>query len=173
MDDVGAMSCLDVAAYGLGMHRLLGAVAILAMAATLAGCGSSSTKASRDCFEIWNNAANRATKSRVIGRFGLASVTEWRAQAGSETKPGRQTLDVEWRAAPGSGTVSLGGPGSKGCGYFFHSSERFLSISAERKDGTIRWDVPPSTHGRWSPQQQASVRDNAAVAADGRLIRRH
>jgi len=113
------------------MHRLLGAVAIAVMAISVAGCGGSSVKASRGCFEI------------------------------------------EWRAAPGSGTVKLGGPGSKGCGYLFHSSKRFLSISALRKGESVRWDVPPSIHGRWSGQQQAAARDNASVAADGHLSRRH
>jgi hypothetical protein len=131
------------------------------------GLGGSSTKASRDCFEIWNDGSNKAEKASVIGRFSTASVTEWRREAG------RGSVDVEWRAAPGSRAVNLGGPGSKGCGYFFHSSKRFLSISAVRKGGNVRWDVPPSIHGRWSPQQQAVVRDNASVAADGRLIRRH
>ena len=119
------------AAYGLGMHRLLGAVAIAVTAISVAGCGGSSVKASRGCFEI------------------------------------------EWHAAPGSGTVKLGGPGSKGCGYLFHSSKRFLSISALRKGESVRWDVPPSIHGRWSRQQQAAARDNASVAADGHLSRRH
>lgn len=149
------------------MHRLLIAVAIAVMAISVAGCGGSSTKASRDCFEIWNEGSNKAAKASVIGRFSVASVTEWRAEAG------RGSVNVEWRAAPGSGTVNLAGPGSKGCGYLFHSSKRFLSISALRKGGNVRWDVPPSIHGRWSRQQQAAARDNASVAANGRLIRRH
>jgi hypothetical protein len=148
------------------MHKVLVAVAILAMAVSLAGCGGSSRRASRNCFQVWNDASNKAGRSSVIGRFSVASVTEWRAESRSGS------VNVEWRAAPGSGTV-LGGAGSKGCGYLFHSSKRFLSISAERKGRTIRWDVPRSIHGRWSPQQQAAGRDNAAVAADGRLIRRH
>jgi hypothetical protein len=155
------------AAYGLGMHRLLGAVAIAVMAISVAGCGGGSVKASRGCFEIWNDGSNKAAKASVIGRFSVASVTEWRAEAG------RGSVNVEWRAAPGSGTVKLGGPGSKGCGYLFHSSKRFLSISALRKGESVRWDVPPSIHGRWSRQQQAAARDNASVAADGHLSRRH
>jgi hypothetical protein len=156
------------AAYGLGMHRLLVAVAIPAMAVSLAGCGGSSVKASRDCFEIWNDGSNKAGQSRVIGRFSVASVTEWRAQAGSGT------VNVEWRAAAGrNGTVNVSGPGSKGCGYLFHNAKRFLSMSAERRRGNIRWDVPQSIHGPWSPQQQAAAHDNAVVAANGRLIRRH
>lgn len=149
------------------MHKVLAAVAILALAVSLAGCGGSSPRVSRNCFQVWNDASNKAGQSSVIGRFSAASVTEWRAE------PGSGSVNVEWRAASGSGTVNLGGAGSRGCGYLFHSSKRFLSISAERKGRTIRWDVPPSIHGRWSPQQQAAVRDNAAVAADGRLIRRH
>ena len=149
------------------MHRLLIVVAIAVMAISVAGCGGSSTKASRNCFEIWNEGSNKAANASVIGRFSVASVTEWRAEAG------RESVNVEWRAAPGSGTVNLAGPGSKGCGYLFHSSKRFLSISALRKGGNVRWDVPPSIHGRWSRQQQGAARDNASVAADGRLIRRH
>jgi hypothetical protein len=149
------------------MHRLLVAVAILAMAVSQAGCGGSSAKVSRDCFEVWNDGSNKAGQSSVIGRFSVANVTEWRAEAGSGT------VNVEWRAERGSGTVNVGGPGSKGCGYLVHTSKRFLSISAERKGGNIHWDVPPSIHGPWSPQQQAAVHDNAVVAADGRLIRRH
>lgn len=149
------------------MHRLLVAVAIAVMAISVAGCGGSSTKVSRDCFEIWNEGSNKAANASVIGRFSVASVTEWRAEAG------RESVNVEWRAAPGSGTVNLAGPGNKGCGYLFHSSKRFLSISALRKGGNVRWDVPPSIHGRWSRQQQAAARDNASVAANGRLIRRH
>jgi hypothetical protein len=149
------------------MHRLLVAAAILAMAVSLAGCGGSSAKASRDCFKVWNDVSNKTGQSTVIGRFSVASVTEWRAEAGSGA------VNVKWRAEARSGTVSLGGPGSKGCGSLFHTSKRFLSISAERKGGNIRWDVPPSIHGPWSPQQQAAVHDNAVVAADGRLIRRH
>jgi hypothetical protein len=155
------------AAYGLGMHRLLVAVAIAVMAISVTGCGGSSVKASRDCFEIWNDGSNKAAKASVIGRFSVASVTEWRAEAG------RGNVNVEWRAAPGSGTVSLGGPRSKGCGYLFHTSKRFLSISALRKGENVRWDVPPSIHGGWSRQQQAAARDNASVAADGHLSRRH
>jgi hypothetical protein len=149
------------------MHRLPVALAIAAMAISVAGCGDGSAKASRDCFAIWNDGSNKAAKASVIGRFRVASVTEWRAEAG------RGSVNVEWRAAPGSGTVNLGGHGSKGCGYFFHSSKRFLSISALRKGENVRWDVPPSIHGGWSRQQQAAARDNASVAADGRLSRRH
>lgn len=148
------------------MRRPLLAVAIAAMTISVAGCGGSSAKGSRDCFEVWNDGSNKAAKASVIGRFSVASVTEWRAEAG------RGSVNVEWRAAPGSGAVSLGGQGSKGCGYLFHSSKRFLSISAVRKGENVRWDVPPSIHGRWSRQQQAAARDNASVAADGRLIRR-
>src|SRR4051794_27834127 len=108
------------------------------MAISLAGCGGSSTKASRDCFDVWNDGSNKAERSRVMGRFGVANVAGWRAEAANGT------AKVEWRAGPSGATVTVnrGGPGNKGCGYLFHTSKRFLSISAEWKGKEIRWDVP-------------------------------
>jgi hypothetical protein len=90
----------------------------------------------------------------VAGRFSVASVSEWRAEAAG-------------------GTVDLDGSASTGCGYLFHTAKTYLSISGEWKGGSIRWGVPPSIPGSWSVQQQAAVDDNTAVDADGRLNRRH
>jgi hypothetical protein len=81
---------------------------------------------------------------------------------------GRQVNN--WRAeASGGGNVNLGGPASEGCGYLFHTSKRFLSISGAWSGKAIRWDVPPTVRGSWSPQQQAASADNATVDADGLL----
>jgi hypothetical protein len=135
------------------MRMPLVAIAMLALTTSLAGCGGTSTNASRDCFAAWNAAANKTRQSTVADRFRIASVREWRAEAVS-------------------GTVNLGGPASKGCGYLFHTSKAYLSISGEWKGGTIRWGVPPPIHGSWSPEQQAAVSDNAAVEADGLLSHR-
>jgi len=40
------------------------------------------------------------------------------------------------------------------------------------KGETIRWGVPPSIHGSWSPQQEAAVTDNATVDPEGLLSAR-
>jgi hypothetical protein len=141
------------------MHKSLVATAILAVAIGVAGCGGTSTNASRsmngsrDCFGVWNDASNKAGQSTVAGRFSIANVSEWRAEAGS-------------------GRVNLGGLASWGCEYLFHTSTAYFSINGVWNGKTIHWGVPPSIHGSWSAQQQAVVSDNAAVDADGLLSRR-
>jgi hypothetical protein len=135
------------------MRRSLVAVVALAVAMGLTGCAGRSTKASRDCIRVWNDPSNKARQSRVAGRFSVASVSEWRAEGGG-------------------GTVDLDGSASTGCGYLFHTARAYLSISGEWKGGSLRWGVPPSIRGPWSPQQQAAVDDNTAVDADGLLSRR-
>jgi hypothetical protein len=120
----------------------------------LTSCGGSSTKSSRDCFDVWNAASNKARQSRVAGGFTVARVSNWRAEAS------------------GSGNVNLGRPASEGCGYLFHTSKRFLSISSAWSGEAIRWDVPPTIHGSWSPQQQAAAPDNATVDGGGLISTR-
>jgi hypothetical protein len=143
----------------LGMRMSLVAIGVLAVAISLAGCGGTSTKTSHssnrswDCFGVWNDASNKAGQSTVAGRFSIANVSEWHAEAGSET-------------------VTLGGPASEGCGYLFHTSAAYLSISGEWNGESIRWGAPPTIHGMWSAQQQAAVRNNATVDANGLLSRR-
>lgn len=139
------------AAYVLCMRRACLAIAALAAAISFTSCGGSSTKASRDCFDVWNAGSNKARQSSVAGRFTLARVNNWRAESS------------------GGGNVNLGGQASEGCGYLFHTSTRFLSISGAWNGNAIRWDVPPTIHGSWSPQQQAASADNATVDADGLL----
>ena len=126
------------------------AAATLAAAVTLTGCGSHSTNALRRCFSVWNDASNRPRQAAVAGRFVIASVSEWRAELAA-------------------GTVDLGGRANEGCGYLFHTTKAYVSISGVWRGGSIRWGVPPSIHGTWSPQQQSAVTDNAAVDADGLL----
>jgi hypothetical protein len=141
------------------MRKSLVAIGLLAVAISLAGCGGTSSKisrssnGSRDCFGVWNDASNKAGQSTVAGRFSIANVSEWRAEAGG-------------------GTVNLGGPASEGCGYLFHTSTAYLTISGVWNGKAIRWGVPPPIHGSWSAQQQAAVSNNAAVDADGLLSRR-
>ena len=132
------------------MRRLV--VVLLPVVLVLGACGGGSKKASGDCFEVWNASSNHSRQAAVAERFTIASVSPWQAQA--------------------SGMLSLAGQASHGCGYLFHNAKRYLSISAERRDHLIRWDAPPTIHGPWSAQQQAAVRDNAAVDARGRLSRR-
>jgi len=134
------------------------AVALLLVGVTgLVGCGSSGSKAdqgdgqsdvSRDCVDTWNAPSNQANQSVVAGRFTVARVSNWSAQA------------------------SGGGPGageSQGCGYLFHTAERYLSISGAWEGQAIRWGVPPTMGGSWSAEQQASGEDNAGVDSEGRL----
>jgi hypothetical protein len=140
------------------MGKSLVATAILALAFGLAGCGGTSTNASRsangspDCLGAWNDASNKAGQSTVAGRFRVANVSEWHAEAGG-------------------GTVKLGGPASEGCAYLFHTSTAYLSISGVWNGKAIHWGVRPTIHGSWSARQQAAVDDNAAVDADGLLSR--
>jgi hypothetical protein len=143
-------------------------IAALAATIALAGCGGGSTKTSRNCFEIWNGSSNKAQRARVAHRFLSANVTNWSAQAsGSST-------DESWTASsptvPQASTgENVGGRASHGCGYFFHTSKRFVSYSAELKGKTIRWNVPPPIRGSWSRGQQAVARDNASVDGTGLL----
>jgi hypothetical protein len=134
------------------MRNSAAAIVVLAAIVSLTGCGGGSTKAGRDCFDVWNADSNQTRQSAVAGHFTVANVSRWRAVA--------------------SGGANLGGPASQGCGYLFHTSKRYLSISGAWKGETIRWGLPPSQHGSWSSQQEASVRDNATVDAGGLLGRR-
>jgi hypothetical protein len=136
------------------MHKAFPVIAALAAAISLTSCGGSSTKASPDCFDVWNAASNKEGQSKVAGQFTVARVNDWRAEAS------------------GGGNVNLGGSASEGCGYLFHSSERFLSISGRWEGNGIRWNVPPTIHGSWSRQQQAGGADNATVDSDGLLNKR-
>ena len=129
-------------------------IAALAAAVSLTNCGGSSTKASRDCFDVWNAASNNARQSSVAGEFTVARVNTWRAEAS------------------GGANGNPGGPASEGCGYLFHTSKRYLSISGAWNGKAIRWEVPPTIHGPWSAQQQAASADNASVDSDGLLSKR-
>jgi hypothetical protein len=93
-------------------------IGLLAATVGVTACGGGSTTAARGCFEIWNAKSNEARQRAVADRFTVADVSRWRAQA--------------------AGGVNLGGPASSGCGYLFHTSERYLSISAERRGRMIR-----------------------------------
>jgi hypothetical protein len=136
-----------------GMRRCFTGIALLAIAGGLTGCGHGSAKAASDCFQVWNDPSNKAGQATVAGRFSIANVSEWRATA--------------------EGSANLGGPEAQGCGYLFHTSKRYLSISGVRERKTIRWGIPPSIHGSWSAQQEAAVDNNAGVDRDGLLSRRH
>jgi len=134
----------------------------------LAGCGGGSTKAARNCFEIWNGNSNKDLQGRVAHRFASASVTNWSAQASTGD------ITESWTASSGTtaplpGTGNVGGRASHGCGYLFHTSTEFVSYSAELRGETIRWNVPPAIHGSWSRRQQAVARDNATVDGEGLL----
>jgi hypothetical protein len=142
------------AAYVLCMRKAVTLIAVLSAAISLTSCGGGSSKASRDCLGAWNAASNKAGQSAVAGRFRIASVSKWRAESG------------------GSGNVDLGGPASEGCGYLFHTSKRYVSISGVWDGETIRWGVPPSIHGSWSARQQAAVTDGVTVDAEGLLSTR-
>jgi hypothetical protein len=128
------------------MCKPFAGIAIVAAAVSLTGCGGSSTTASRDCFEVWNDASNKAGQLSVAGRFSVASVSEWHAEP------------------TGSGTANLGGPESQGCAYLFHSSKRYLSISGEWRRDTIQWGLPPSINGSWSQEHVKAARKRTPVA---------
>ena len=136
------------------MRRASPAIAALAAAISLTSCGGSSAKASRDCFDVWNAASNKARQSSVAGQFTVARVNNWRAEASE------------------GGSDNLGGPASEGCGYLFHTSKWYVSFSGAWNGKAIRWEVPPTIHGSWSPQQQAASADNATVDSDGLLSTR-
>jgi hypothetical protein len=139
------------------------AVALLATIAGLTGCGSEGStpnqrdggprqrEISRDCFDAWNDPSNQSNQSAVAGRFTIARVANWSAQASGGANSG-----------PGDDP-------SQGCGYLFHTSDRYLSISGIWEGQTIRWGVPPTIDGSWSAEQQASGEDNARVDSEGRL----
>jgi hypothetical protein len=139
-----------VAAYLLHM-RSLAAIAVLAATIGMTGCSEGSTQAGRDCFDTWNASSNQSQRSSVAGYYKVVSVATWRAQA--------------------TGGPNVGGPASQGCGYLFHTSNRYLSISGVWRGKSIRWGVPPTISGSWSPEQQRAVSDNATVRGDGRLRR--
>ena len=127
---------------------------MLVAAASLTACGGTSKKADRDCYSAWNLDSNQARQATVAGRFTIAEVSPWRAQG-----------DVGQNATSPPHA-------SFGCGYLFHTSKRYLSISGEWDGSAIRWGVPPTIRGSWSPQQQAAVHDSATVSADGMISRR-
>ena len=150
------------------MRKSLAIVATLAATVGLVGCGGGSTKAARNCFDLWNGSANKSQQTRVAHRFPSASVTSWSAQASGSS------IVESWTG--GSATVpeastgdNVGGRASHGCGYLFHTSRRFVSLSAELEGETVRWNVPPAIRGTWSRRQQAVARDNASVDGEGLL----
>jgi len=146
----------------------IGATLAVAAMVGLAACGGGSTKAARNCFEIWNGHSNKDLQGRVADRFASASVTNWSAQASTSA------ITESWTASPGTtaplpASGNVGRRASHGCGYLFHTSTQFVSYSAELRGRTIRWNVPPAIHGSWSRRQQAVARDNATVDDEGLL----
>ena len=136
----------------VGVRSSLACVALLA-AATFTGCGSSSKNADRDCFAVWNRHSNEANQAIVAGHFTIAAVSPWRAQGYA-------------------GQRATSPPAPRfGCGYLFHTSKRYLSVSGMWDGSAIRWGVPPTIKGWWTPKQQA-VHDRANVSASGMLSRR-
>jgi hypothetical protein len=151
------------AAYVQRVREYSFAAALLAGIIGLTACGSGSpqkndvaagpkpSQISRDCFDAWNAPANQRNQSAVAGRFTVARVANWVMQA--------------------SGGVSDGPSSdqSQGCGYLFHTSDRYLSISGAWEGRTLRWGIPPTIQGSWSAEQQAAGEDNARVDPEGRL----
>lgn len=127
---------------------------LLAASVGVVGCGGdrAAHAASRDCFDAWNAATNSARQATVAHRFTVGRVSRWRAQAAE--------------------AGNVGGRPAFGCGYLFHTSTRYVSISGEWRGRTIRWGVPPTIRGPWSSRQQAAVKDNAIVRADGGIRER-
>jgi|SRR5215204_4333498 len=124
----------------------------LAVIFSLAACGggsnsggSTNASAARDCFEAWNANSNDAQQAMVAGKFTVAEVTRWLATDGRE---------------------------SSGCSYVFHTKTHYLSLGGQWKDRTLRWGMPPTARGRWTPQRQATVHDNGSIDSDGLLSSR-
>lgn len=114
------------------------------------GGGPKKSEVSRDCFDAWNAPSNQRNQAAVAGRFTIARVSNWSMQAsGADT--------------------GLGSDQGQGCGYLFHTSDRYLSISGAWEGGSIRWGVPPTIHGEWSAEQQAAGEDNARVDPEGQI----
>ena len=149
------------------MRKSFAIAATLAATVGLAGCGGSSTKAARSCFDVWNGSSNKAQQARVAHRFPSASVTNWMAQASAGS------IDESWTASSSTDRASaganLGGRANHGCGYLFHTSNRFVSFSAELKGKAVRWNLQPPISGSWSRRQQTVAGDNATVVGEGLL----
>jgi hypothetical protein len=149
------------------MHKAFAIAATLAAMVGLAGCGGSSTKAARNCFDVWNGSSNRAQQARVAHRFPSASVTNWMAQASGGS------IDESWTASSSTDRASAGaklsGRANHGCGYLFHTSRQFVSFSAELEGRTVRWNLQRPISGSWSRRQRAVARDNATVVGEGLL----
>jgi hypothetical protein len=143
------------------MPKLFAFAATLVAAAGLVGCGGGKNDAARTCFDIWNGSSNTAQQAKVARRFPVANVSNWTAQASGDS------VTERWTASPGK-SANLGGSGSHGCGYLFHTSRRFVSYSAELRGDSVRW-VPRTLHGSWSRPRRAAAPDNASVDADGLL----
>jgi len=141
--------------------------ATLAATVGLAACGGGSTKAARNCFEIWNGSSNKVQQAKVAHRFLSANVTRWRAQ-GSGNSIVESWTTRSTKAPQASGDGNVGGSTSHGCGYLFHTSKRYISFSAELRGNAVRW-VPRPIHGSWSRLHLVAAPDNATVAADGLL----
>jgi len=75
-------------------------VATIALVVTigLAGCGSGSTTAKRDCFDVWNANSNQARQTSIAGRFTVAKRSAWTAKAFRCNVP--PTIHGSW--SPGS-----------------------------------------------------------------------
>jgi hypothetical protein len=54
-------------------------IATLAATVGLAACGGGSTKAARNCFEIWNGSSNKVQQAKVAHRFLSANLSRWSA----------------------------------------------------------------------------------------------
>jgi len=110
------------------------------------------TPAGQECFDAWNAASNAANRDRVARAFTVAAVTLWDAEEEDSSEAEAQ-----------------GEHEFDGCGYLFHDDERSLEFSGRwEADGLVIWEVQPQS-GLWTPEQEAAVEDDAAVAADGTL----
>src|ERR1051326_5937966 len=118
------------------MRMFIAGVAVVAAAGSFTACRGGAAKAARDCFAAWNERSNHTRQAMVAKRFTIADVSPWVAEA--------------------AGTGNVGGSPSHGCGYLFHTSWRYFSISGEWCGRTLRWGTPPTIQGAWSARQQAS-----------------
>jgi len=109
------------------------------------------TAAGQSCFDAWNAAWNAGNRERVAGTFVVASVSMWDAEDDGASDAGAQG-ECEY----------------DGCSYVFHDDERSLEFTGRWAGDDLLWDRSPQ-QGSWTPESDAAVRDEASVAADGRI----
>jgi hypothetical protein len=120
---------------------------VVVLAAALAATASAAPTRRPSCLDAWNTTAPASARASVAGAdLPVVRIARWTAQAAGSTAA------------------------SHGCGYLFHSSASYLSISGEWDRARLKWGAPPTIHGRWSPMQQRATADNAVVRPDGSLV---